>query len=385
MNFYIARILKNKAKYITMAVIIGFIYYAVNALSSMLPEIYETVNPSYAFDIDNIYELETLQNNRSILGLESNFDNKITFDKELLRELENIDGVHSVCLVENFSPRIKVYGGTQLNDSIKNCAFYSLGTGFDKVLNIDINRNDGQGAIYPEIIIETSLEDKIRELGLNKSELEIDKEKNKFSVVGTIEPLGIESNRLGNLYIGIKRISKAKKVLVRLTNDANTEKVEASIFYLLSTMYEADKSAFNFYPYKIYGLDDWFEMKNQILSFLIIAIILLFYIMLALLGLYWNETKGRKAEIGLLRAIGFNKKQIFLLFIKEASLVSIVAIILATIVIVNIYPSDLRLPVRFIKNVIINSDFVLSFVWISILIPALKATYINPAEVLSDE
>ena len=385
MNFYIARILKSKAKYLTMMVIIGFVYFAIYSLSVALPELYANVYPKQAFDIENVYELKSLQDRTSFLGLESNVVKKVLFDEPLVRELENTDGVRSVCLSGSFLPTREIYWNTPLNDSIENFMLYSLGEGFDKVLKLNIEKAGDTEPAYPAIFIETTLAGKLRKSGMNEKVIEFGNEKKNYKVAGTFQPIGVTSKRIGPLYLGIEKVSEASSVLIRFAEGANIEKAKASIYDLLTARYEVDQSAFDLYPLNIYGKDTWFEMKNQIISMLILALVLLFYVMLALLGLYWNETKSRNAEIGLMRAVGFTKMQVFGLFIKETTIISAVAIVFAQVIIVNVYPEGLKSPGAFLVSLVLNSAIVLGIVWLSVFIPAVKSSKIQPAQALSEE
>jgi ABC-type antimicrobial peptide transport system permease subunit len=107
--------------------------------------------------------------------------------------------------------------------------------------------------------------------------------------------------------------------------------------------------------------------------------------MLSLLGLYWNETKSRNAEIGLMRAVGFTRMQVFGLFIKEATFISAVAIVIAQIIIINIYPEELKEPKALFVSIALKSMVVIGIVWLSVFIPAYLSTKIHPVEALSEE
>ena len=385
MSFYLARILKNKLKYLTIMVIIGVVYFAIHTLFSRLPELYAEINPKYVFDIENVYELKSLTDNYSLLGIKANIENEVKFDDELIQELKNTEGIHSVCLCGVFSPLSEIYGSMPLNDSIQNFMLYGLGEGFEEVLRLEISKNGDAVSPNPEIYIESTLAERLTGIGIKMAELEVGKEKNKYAVKGTFDALGVKDRKAGNLFTGIQKIKESGQILIRLTPGANMEKVENSIYHLLTNKYKTDRTAFDFTPLSLYGKDGWFEHKNQMISFFLVALISLFYVMLSLLGLYWNETKSRNVEIGLMRAVGFTRMQVFGLFIKEATLISAVAIGFAQIIIINIYPQELKEPKALLVSIALKSMVVIGIVWLSVFIPAYLSTKIHPVEALAEE
>lgn len=385
MNFYLARILRNKLKYFTIMVIIGIAYFAIPTFSSRLTQSYAEINPSYVFDIENVYELKSLINNNSLLGIEANTENEVKFDDELVQELKNTEGIHSVCLCGVFSPLSKIVGSMPLNDSIQNFMLYGLGEGFEEVLRLEVLKNGDAVSPNPEIYIESTLAQRLDKIGMKKKELEVGKEKSKYIVNGTFHALGVKDRQTGNLFTGIHKIKESGQILIRLTPGANMEKVENSIYHLLTNRYKIDRTAFDFSPLSLYGKENWFGYRNQIVSFFLVALISLFYVMLSLLGLYWNETKSRNVEIGLMRAVGFTRMQVFGLFIKEATFISAVAIVIAQIIIINIYPEELKEPKALFVTIAFNSMVVLGIVWLSVFIPAYLSTKIHPVEALAEE
>jgi ABC-type antimicrobial peptide transport system permease subunit len=385
MNFYLARFLRNKSRYLAMMVIIGCVYFAMHVLLMQLPSLNAEINPRYIFDVENVFELKSLTDNYSVLGIEGNITNDIKFNDDLVDDLRNIDGINSACLSDIFSPLAKLYGSMSLNDSIQNFILYGLGEGFENVLKLDISKKVNTTSANKEIYIESNLAEKLMIGGFKRNELEVGKEKIKYDITGTFNPLGVEDCEKGNLYAGIRKIQESGRILIRLIPGADKKNVENSIYSLLRTRYNADKSAFNFSPLNQSGKEDWFEYKNQVVSYFIIAIICLLYIMLSLLGLYWNETKNRNVEIGIMRAIGFTKWQVFGIVIKEATIISVAAMLLALILIINFFPSELESAGSFIISIIVSSAILLAIVWLSVIIPAVKSSKIQPAEALAQQ
>lgn len=385
MNFYLAKFLRNKSRYLTMMVIIGCVYFAMHFLFMQLPYLRAEIYPRYIFDVENVYELNSLTSNSSILGIVENIKDEIKFNDDLVNELKNVDGIKTVCLCNIFSPLSIIHGSMTLNDSIQNFILYGLGEGFEDVLKLEISENDNATSINPEIFIESTLAENLKIGNSKRNELEVGKESKKYDVKGTFEPLGIQDGQKGFLFAGIQKIKESGRILVRLNPGADIKNIEKSIFRLLTARYDTDDSAFEFSPLSQSGKENWFEYKNQIVSYFIIAIICLLYIMLSLLGLYWNETKSRNVEIGIMRAIGFTKWQVFGLIIKEATIISAVAIAFALILIINFFPGELESSGSFILSIIVNSAILLSIVWLSVLIPAVKSSMIQPAQALSEE
>lgn len=384
MSFYLARILKNKAKYLSILAIIMVVYFAIHTLILQLPEMYAEINPTRAFDIENVYELKSFTSNRSILGIEGNAENIVRFDEPLVRELRNVSGIHSVCLQGSFSPFCEIYGSTKLNDSIENFMLYGLGEGFEEVLKLEISKNEKPVSLLPEIYLESALAEKLGNEITN--ELEVGDEKSKYAVKGTFEPRGLKDRITKSyLFAGIQKINESDKILIRLDCKANFKNVEKAVRHLLMVRFDIDQSSFSFYPLNLEGKESWFRSRNQIVSLFIIGLILLFYVMLALLGLYWNETKSRNVEIGLLRAVGFTKRQVFALFIKESTIISAAAIVLAQIIIINIYPKELKDPQSLLVTIALSVVVVLGIVWLSVLIPAIRSSRIQPVQALSEE
>jgi ABC-type antimicrobial peptide transport system permease subunit len=386
MSFYLVRILNNKAKYLTIMAIIMVVYFAIHTLFLLLPEMYAEIHPKKVFDIEDVYELKFYTNNRSLLGIEGNMEMSVKFDEAMVKELKNVKGIHSVCLLGVFSPFSEIYGSMKLNDSIRNFMLYGLGEGFEEVLNLEISKSRETVSHIPEIYLESTLAERLNKTNSKLDELEVGDEKSKYAVNGTFHPLGVKDKiSNNNLFAGIQKIKESDKILIRLNTGANFEDIEKSVSYLLIGMYGVDQSSFSIYPLNLEGKEEWFKNRNQIVSFFIIGLILLFYVMLALLGLYWNETKSRNVEIGIMRAIGFTRRQVFGLFMKESTIVSAAAIVIAQIIIVNVNPKELKEPKVFFFNIIVSSLVVLSIVWLSVLIPAVKSSQIQPVQALCDE
>ena len=386
MSFYLARFKRNKTKYLTMLVIIGVVYFAIHTLILQLPNMYAQINPQKVFDIENVYELESFSGNGSILGIEGNVEKKIRFDEAIVKELKNVNGIHSVCLLGIFSPLREIYGSMKLNDSIKNFMLYSFGEGFEEVLNLEISINGKTGSLLPEIYLESTLAEKLERTNNSLNELEVGNEKNKYAVKGTFQPLRIKDKISNNiLFAGIKKINESERILIRLNVRENFDVVEKTINHLLTSRYNVDQSTFTIYPLSLEGKEEWFRNRKQIVSFFIISLILLFYVMLALLGLYWNETRSRNIEIGILRAVGFTRRQVFGLFMKESTIVSVAAIVFTQIIIINVNPKELKEPGAFFFNIVLSSLVVLGIVWLSVLIPAVKSSQVQPVQALCEE
>ncbi|HEX2919708.1 MAG TPA: FtsX-like permease family protein [Bacteroidales bacterium] len=385
MNFYLSRFLRNKSRYLAMMLIIGCVYFAMHILFMQLPDLYKEFNPVYTFNIENVYELRTMTSSHSLLGIDDNVGAEIKFNDDLVNDLENIEGINSVCLCDVFEPMSEIYGCISLNDSIQNFILYGLGEGFEDVLKLKITKNDNRFSTNPEIYIESTLAERLNEAGFRGNKIEVGEEKNRYDINGTFNPLGINARRKGELFAGIQKIKESGRILFRLIPGTDIKDVENSIYRLLTTRYNADKNAFSYGPLFLSGKEDWFENKNQVVAMFIIAIICLLYIMLSLLGLYWNETKNRNVEIGIMRAIGFTKWQVFGMVIKEATIISVVAIIISVILIINSFPKDLESTRTFILSIFVNSAILLGIVWLSVIIPAVKSSMVEPAQALSEE
>ncbi|TKG95783.1 ABC transporter permease [Puteibacter caeruleilacunae] len=383
MTYYIKRILNKKLKYFTSVVIIGFVFYCVHALTNMIPELYQTIYPDHVFKTEHIYEVKSLQNEQTFLGIKTNSTSKIEFNQDVIAEIMNIDGIESSCLSRIFNPCKNTYWGMNLNDSIKNFMHFRMGKNFEEVLDIPVNKYIKSSSHLPNIYIDQNLQSKLTSLGMRNGQYEFGTKKEKFQVMGTFPALGIMNKRRGELMTAISIVTKSDKMLVKFSPKADIEKSKKQIFSFLQKRFNTDQYNFDIYPVSSYNMDSWYEMRNQIISMLVIAVILLVYIMLALLGLYWNETKSRNIEIGLLRAVGFTKVQVFMLFIKEASLISIIAILIVSGILMNIYHTDIDF--EFFKSLILQTIIVLGIVWLSIFIPAYKSTKIQPALALADE
>lgn len=215
----------------------------------------------------------------------------------------------------------------------------------------------------------------------------------EYLVCGIIKDLGFydEMNQKKEVFPLITRAGRTTTVRIRIGEDINPTEIQANINEIARKRYGHLNPRVEMIHIKKAVYRRWEGEKDEILPLLSLIPLILFYTLIALFGLFWNDVKRKKVDFGVMRAIGFNKMNIFKIVIAEALLFAAIPALFNLFIIFN-FKSQLNDLFNAVQGEIgIYELWLLSTLAITILIvlasivPAIKTTHIQPAEALSNE
>jgi len=129
------------------------------------------------------------------------------------------------------------------------------------------------------------------------------------------------------------------------------------------------------------------NIQGDIKTTIIVSVFFLINIILGMLGILGYSVNKRRSEIGLRRAIGAAPKQIRLLLFVEMQLITLLSILPALILIIQLLLfTDLPININlFIISVIASLLFIMVIVGLCVYYPAILASRIQPAIALQEE
>lgn len=134
------------------------------------------------------------------------------------------------------------------------------------------------------------------------------------------------------------------------------------------------------------------DYRNDLYTYLAVALFFLMNVFLAVLGTFWFRTEQRKGELGLRVALGSSRMSMRSLLLNEGIVLLSIAFIPAMVVgytlghgdVVSTWPVEFTM-IRFIVTAIITYVLLLLFLIVGILFPARRAMKIEPAIALREE
>ena len=134
------------------------------------------------------------------------------------------------------------------------------------------------------------------------------------------------------------------------------------------------------------------EPRNDLYTYLSVAVFFLMNAFLAVLGTFWFRTQQRRSELGLRVALGSTRVSLRKLLLGEGLILLTLAFIPAIIVganlgfaeIVSDYPGEFTL-LRFLAGMSVTYILLAITVFIAVWLPARQAMGIQPAEALHEE
>ena len=153
----------------------------------------------------------------------------------------------------------------------------------------------------------------------------------------------------------------------------------------------------NFYledmrPVADYRNEQLKEPRNDLYTYLSVAVFFLLNAFLAVLGTFWFRTQQRRSELGLRVALGGSRVSLCRLLWGEGVVLLTLAFIPAIVVAANLgvsgivsgYPIEFTL-FRFVTGIFITYFLLVCTVLLAVWIPARQAMKIQPAEALREE
>jgi putative ABC transport system permease protein len=134
------------------------------------------------------------------------------------------------------------------------------------------------------------------------------------------------------------------------------------------------------------------EPRNDLYTYLSVAVFFLLNAFLAVLGTFWFRTQQRRSELGLRVALGGSRVSLCRLLWGEGVVLLTLAFIPAIVVAANLglaeivsdYPVEFTL-FRFVAGIFITYLLLVFTVFLAVWIPARQAMKIQPAEALREE
>ncbi|MDR2831199.1 MAG: ABC transporter permease [Methanobrevibacter sp.] len=290
-------------------------------------------------------------------------------DDEMVNELKDENGVENV---------VGVYSTAFISDniSIPVLGLNSSDSDFMKIKVFD-------GRMF---------NDNEKELVLSKKELKIlDKSLNDSLLVGneTYNIVGITDNPNGGAYTSLKNVQnissndkKLNQINVKVKSGENVTKIGEEI----------QNKHDNITLYSEEGVNN---LTNMI--FIIFRVVPMIIAIILTLVFMMKSVNDRKREIGLLKAIGWKTRRVFMLIISETLILSICSFIIGSLItilgefLIEIYISHSKLNfISFLESLDLNTflttfGIVLIVALLAGLLPAIRASRLSPTEALREE
>ena len=213
----------------------------------------------------------------------------------------------------------------------------------------------------------------------------------KFKVVGIMQDIGRISDYdhdpipffapykiSGNTYV------RFDYQFVKISRGENQDEIKEKI----EKLYKSKGWDNKFYKFQVSTLDDLMHQKfiGHLSMFSIeygIVVMLLCFIAVILFGSSWRQTNSRVQEIGIRRSVGASRRAVIWLVICEKLIFFILTMIVALIIYLNIY--QIFQINYFVILPVISFSLIFLVIVVSTLIPAIRASKINPVEALAEE
>ena len=389
MKIIIYKILQHKRRYIflvlSLVLIQSLVFLSVSFIKSEKGRFF----PEIAFEIEDCFQLEI---NYQKEANNANLYSLVQFDNIILEGIRNIKGVKHVAIkspryYKNVHKSILYSSGT-----ITNILHVETGRDFEKILKRKLIAGlpfSDMATEVPEAIVTKTMADSLNIFNKNLPQtitIRGNSKRNigekKCRIVGIIEDVDYfcEGKKVNTLFSN-KLYNET--VLIKTEKGINVEELEEKISGTVQPLIKS-KSIVQLVAMKVIIYELWYENKRTNLTILSIIPLILFYSFLAIFSLFWVEVSRNKTKYGILRAIGFNRDQVFLVLIKEATFLSLISSIITAIILFN-FRAMMPTSIPFFKALFLSVLSILVFVVLASLVPAIKTTKIQPAQTLSDE
>lgn len=350
-------------------------------------------------DISNKYYIYLFKNNK----VEDNYNKYEVFQK-VKQSLLDLDNVKRVSITQNGAPytgSISKYDIQNGNKSA-NIAERQTDADFANLFKPNIikgrwfTEEEMNNTIIP-VLIDSETEEYLFDGkgGINKiltGGRSTDEVETKYKVIGIIDFMkyGDYSVKLSTMIIPCTRsywnISQRSEVVLELDDLSKQNPMEyaEAIFSVLDPNDWTIHRSTTFAPMKR-GVNSY--SASDLRTTIIISMFFLINIVLGMFGILGYNINRRRAEIGLRRAIGATKKQIRKLLFAEMIMITLISIIPAIVIILNMQifiHGSKHLDVT-IPSLIGSVIFIFVIVSLCVYYPAILASRIEPATALQDE
>ncbi len=384
---------KRKSAFIIFKMFLLFI-----AIFLCIEFIYEKTEPllyenGYTVNEDILY-----------LQLEHKPDSANEFYKayELKQRLMNLPNIENISVNHSSTPYIgwNSAGTVKSEDKLSDARFCYVDKEYFEILNINFlhgevfSKNDTSG--YKQgIIITKKLTEKLYNSSPIGKELKLLSDTTKtFKVMGIVNPIKKHDYEIPD-----------EAVFTSYTSSTLNKNLRNTTFYLIKKkknsklgLPEIYEEIFKFLDDKKWTINDIGKLsdrkfraikkaKSEVRLYILLAIFLIINLFLGLIGIFGYNIKRRISEIGIKRAIGSTKSQINKHLVIEMIFLTLLGIIPAIIILIQLPILDLiEMKTHiFIYTLISTIIVIILIVSGSVIQPSIKASRIQPALALKKE
>jgi len=332
-------------------------------------------------------------NKKNILIGTINFNGKdFTSKRELIKHnLKNNKFISKFALCSEDAPysKYRVLNVAEYDNRVRNVDIITTSSDYFDILDLNFisgfkfNNNN-----LNDIVITKSLSDYwFKNESPIKKQISLFSGKNKrsFRIVGVIEDYKHYSdyNVLSyGIFKPIKNNDYINEIIIKVHPNIHNYAFESN---LKDIIFNIDKN----WRFKILDLEERSKIRNNnitipLLIFFLIVVFLIINVILGISGLLSMNIRKRFKEIGIRRAIGSTRNNIYWLITLDITIISTIGIIIG-IIIINILPITQIFSSSEQTNI---KSFFFSILLLYIIgllasiIPSLKATNVNPQNVL---
>jgi putative ABC transport system permease protein len=179
-------------------------------------------------------------------------------------------------------------------------------------------------------------------------------------------------------------------IMVKIKPDITDSNIEEKLVRMAEkSISEDQKGQWSFYIYSLkkYQRKENANQYETTFQYFLLMAFLLLNIALGFTGIIYQSVAKRRSEIGIRRALGATKTNIYSIFLWESILVSFTGILLGLFFIIQLsYFNIVTLESGvFIKSIALTIGVILLVVIVAVMFPAMQAAKIDPAIALKDE
>lgn len=376
---------KRKNTYIILELFILFIILLISTI--YLIERYEQYSMGVGADINNTFFLQIVKKD----GQEENRYEQLMKMKEHLESLEDIE---VVSYSKDAIPYIgSMWMNTMSHDSVQvGTVIRKTDENFRSVFRINVIEgewitNEYKDA-YPPIVIDKQAAEELFESPKDAIGKIVEQGK-EYKVTGVYDMFrrnDFETN-YPSCFIPFLH-SKISEVGVVIRYKEGVMPETSKLSQIIFTYFEKENFSIQSASTMLTKKEER-NSETNIEIFLVgfFSVFLIINMILGMIGIFGYDVKRRISELGIRRALGSSAQKLHLLLLMEAWSLTLIALIPAFILVIQIpilelYPIELGL---FIKAILLSTFMIFFLVSISVLYPAYLASLTQAAEALQEE
>lgn len=409
MQLFVKRFAKHKRRYLflifSLAIIQGVILFGLLNRKWMV-ERFEATSP---FEIENLYQLEVLK-----LNVETQLMEPIVLNRSMIRKIEAIQGVDNSCIgmpepIHKSSARFFANRGyffpntfEKLKDDVSGEEVFmvpvAVSPTFERVLNVKLLKGTyfkipitelNQVVVSKTLAQKLSLMNKDLPCSIILPYVKEDKRK-EVKVCGIVEDVIFNNYRIKeNAYACFKVKPSQKNATLKVTSKSALTRIETALVDLFKN--EIDQTI----QVRVSSYASIMQMMfkdemHKYMPMVWLIPIVIFYSVIAIFGLFWNDVKSRNIDFGVLQAVGIRISILCRSVLIEGVCLASIGGVLNALLVFNI--------ARIEREILLNNSgsellfyWLLSFVaalvmiLIATMLPAMQLLRMSPIKALSNE